>query len=463
MSRQTRATALECYFSGYLRNMNLTNSNSGFWHFVLKRLSPLFWHRRKWLKRTQWYSREQLERLQLRLLQKLIRHCYETVPYYRTSMDDEGIKPDDIKTLEDIKLFPILTKDQVVEREADFISRKYPRWLVHKTQTGGTTNKPINLYRDIFSIANEHAFVRRQYEWAGIRLNDKCAHFRARRIVDPNETNAPLWQYDPFMKELVFSNYHLSPDTAEMYLSVMESCHVQTMYAFPSALRLLTKAYLDSNCGLKIKSIMTTAETLNQSVKDRAEEVFQCRVLDNYGSSERVCYIFMCDHGSYHVQPEYGLTEFAPMPSVDGNAFRVIATGFWNYAMPLIRYDTCDIVFLSGNTCSCGRQFQVISSIMGREGDSIKTPSGRIYGPAILTYLVRGSAHILECQIVQDKIGHVFIYYVPTPQFTQMDLHNFKVSIDKHLPKELSYTLKETSEIGRTPSGKIKPVVSCIT
>lgn len=375
-------------------------------------------------------------------------------------MDNQGLKPRDIKSLEDIKLFPILTKDQVAQREADLISRKYPRWLVRKTQTVGTTNKPINLYRDIFSIANEHAFVRRQYEWAGIRLNDKCAHFLTRRIVDPNATNVPLWQYDPFMKELVFSSYHLSADTAKIYLSVMESFCVRTMYSFPSVLRLLTQAYLYSNCRLKIKSVMTTAETLDQSVKDHAEEVFQCTVFNNYGSSERVCYIFMCEQGSYHVQPEYGLKEFEPMISVDSNAFKVIATGFWEYAMPLVCYDTGDLVFLSHNTCSCGRQFPVISSILGREGDLIKTPSGRIYGPAILTYLVRGTEHILECQIVQDEIDHIFIYYVPTVQFTQADLHNFRVSIDKYLPNELSYTLKETSKIDRAKSGKFRPVIS---
>jgi phenylacetate-CoA ligase len=463
MSKPTKKTALECYLQGYLRNLNLVNPTSGFWYFAIKRLSPLFWYRRAWLKRTQWYSRERLERIQLRLLQNLIRHCYKTVPYYRTYMDDEGLKPDDIRTLEDIKLFPILTKDQVVEREADLISQKYPRWLIRKTQTGGTTNKPINLYRDIFSIANEHAFARRQYDWAGIGLRDKCAHFLARRVVDPNKTEGALWQYDPFMKELVFSNYHLSAETAKTYLSVMEACGVRTMYSFPSALRLLSEAYVESNCKLKVRSIMTTAETLDPSIKDRAEDVFQCKVFNNYGASERVCYIFMCDHGSYHVQPEFGLTEFEPILTEDGGAFKVIATGFWNYTMPLIRYDTSDVVKLSHGTCSCGRQFEVVDSIMGREGDIIRTLSGRILGPAILTYLVRGTSHVLECQIVQDKIDHVFINYVPTDQFTQTDLDNFKASIDKHLPKELSYTLEERSVIGRTRSAKLRPVICQIT
>ncbi len=451
--------AFECYIQGCMRNMNLTNPSSGFWYYVIKRLSPLFWYRRAWLKRTQWYSRERLENLQLKLLQNLVRHCYETVPFYQGYMNNKNLKPDDIKSLSDIKLFPILTKDQVVEREKDFISRKYPRWLVRKTQTGGTTNKPINLYRDIFAIANEHAFVRRQYDWAEIGLHDKCAHFLARRVVDPNKTEGALWEYNPFMKELVFSNYHMSLEMAKLYLSVMEACGVRTIYTFPSSLRLLSEAYAESNCRLQIKSIMTTAETLDPAIKERAEEVFQCKVFNNYGSSERVCYIFSCDHGNYHIQPEYGLTEFVPISSSDDRTFKIIATGFWNRAMPLIRYDTSDVVKISHAKCSCGRQFEIVDSIMGREGDIIRTPSGRILGPAILTYLVRGTSHILECQIVQDKIDHLSINYVPTAQFTQTDLDNFKTSIGKHLPDELNYTLSEKSLLGRTQSAKLRPVI----
>ena len=431
-------------------------------HFVSKRLCPLFWKRRRWLARTQWLFRDDLNSIQLQLLVKLLRHCYETVPYYRDLMDREGIHVSDVCSLKDIEAFPILSKEEVARNERALVSTKYPWLLVRKTQTGGTTGKPLNLYRDVCSIANEHAFVRRQFEWAGIGLRDRGAILLAQRVIDPSQCPDRLWCYNPFMKEVLFSSHHLNLDTGKQYLRIMEKYGVTYMYVFPSVLNVLCQVKAESSVNLKVRSIMTTAETLSNSLKQRAEEVFGCPVFDNYGSSERVCYICSCEKGNYHLVPEYGYAEFVP---IDGHAnrFHLVATGFWNYAMPLIRYDTGDIVALSSSTCSCGREFTTVESINGREGDIVKTASGREYGPAILTYLVRGTNHVLESQIVQDALDHVTIKYVPTEGFGQRDLESFRKSIRQHLPQELSWSLQRVAMIERTAGGKLRPVVSLLS
>ena len=430
-------------------------------HFAIKRLSPLFWWRRRWLARTQWWSQTELKQLQIRLLRRLIRHCHATVPYYREVMDRCRIRPDDIRTLEDLAVFPILSKAEVAMQGLNLVSRKYPRQLVHETQTGGTTGTPIHLYRDIFSIANEHAFVRRQFRWAGVGWRDRGAILLAQRIADPNRCGNGLWRYNCLMKELVFSSYHLALDTARLYLEVMKSHRIAYMYVFPSVLNILCRAKEECGIDLRLRSIMTTAETLPRPLQERAQAVFGCRVFDNYGSSERVCYICSCEQGSYHVVPEYGYTEFLPVQG-QSNRFRVVATGFWNYAMPLVRYDTGDIVSLASQPCSCGRQFAAVESIVGREGDIVKTVSGKEYGPAILTYLVRGTDHVLESRIVQDAMDHITIEYVPTGQFTESDLVSFHQSIKKHLPGELAYSLQRVQAIERSAGGKFRPVVSQI-
>jgi phenylacetate-CoA ligase len=431
-------------------------------HFAIKRLSPLFWWRCHWLDRTQWWSRAKLQRLQIHLLGKLVRHCYATVPYYREVMDRRHIRPEDIRTPEDIAAFPILSKAEVAEQGLRLVSQKYPRRLAHRTQTGGTTGTPIHLYRDIFSIANEHAFVRRQFRWAGIGLRDRGAILLAQRIADPNRGGKGLWRYNCLMKELVFSSYHLTLETARLYLEVMKSHQVAYMYVFPWVLNILCRAKEEEGAiDLRLRSIMTTAETLSRSLQERAQDTFGCRVFDNYGSSERVCYICSCEQGNYHVVPEYGYTEFVPVEGQSGR-FRVVATGFWNDAMPLVRYDTGDIVSLSSHACPCGREFVRVESIVGRDGDRVRTVSGKEYGPAILTYLVRGTGHVLESRIVQDALDHVTIEYVPMRQFTEKDLASFHQSIRRHLPGELAYSLRPVEVIERSAGGKFRPVVSRI-
>jgi len=420
-------------------------------NLLVKRFMGPFWIRRRWLKKTQWLSVSGLEEIQLKLLQKLIQHCYSTVSYYKQLMDERGITVESIKTLQDIEQFPILTKKDVLLAGDSIISTKYPRWLTCTAYTGGTTGTPMLLNRSLFSIGNEHAFVRRQWDWASIGFNDRCAYFTGRLVVKPDHENRKLYAYDPIMKELILSTYHLSPRSAKNFAMVMKKYMVKAVVGYPSAVHLLARTCLDAGIELELQSALTSSETLTESMRKTIAEAFHCKVFDFYGAAERVCYIFTCEQGSYHVIPEYGLTELIPAGNSGDDLCRVVSTGFWNMAMPLIRYETDDIVVKSNETCPCGRAYQVIKSVTGRKGDVIKTPSGREFGAAILTHLLYGTNNI-----------HLTIEYVPSINFSKGDLTNFSELIAKHLPSELRIDLKQVSAIKKTVSGKFIPLVSHI-
>ena len=378
-------------------------------------------------------------------------------------MHDHGIKVEDIKTLDDIKKFPILTKKDVLNAGNSIYSTKYPKWFLRTAYTGGTTGTPMQIPRDLFSIGNEHAFVRRQWDWAGIGLRDKCAYLTCRLIAKPDQKDGPLYAYDPIMKELILSTYHLCANTAKGYARMIENYGAKAVVGYPSAVYLLAKTCLDSGIEIKLKSALTSSETLTESMRDTIAKAFKCNVFDFYGNAERVCYIHTCEHGRCHVIPEYGLTELIPIDEFDSSECKVVSTGFWNMAMPLIRYDTGDIVVRSDESCPCGRLFQVVKSISGRQADVIRTPSGREFGAAILTHLLYGTNNILESQIIQDALDHITIAYVPTKRFSNKYLKVFEGLIVQHLPSELRVDLKQVSAVKRTSNGKISPIVSHIT
>ncbi|RPH33175.1 hypothetical protein EHM92_08350, partial [bacterium] len=79
------------------------------------------------LEASQWYSREQLEELQSRKLQALIRHAYQNVPYYRDLFDRLRLRPDDIKAPADLKKLPVLEKEAVRNCPCDFVARNHSR------------------------------------------------------------------------------------------------------------------------------------------------------------------------------------------------------------------------------------------------------------------------------------------------------------------------------------------------
>jgi phenylacetate-CoA ligase len=442
--------------------MNLKVLTNGAFTLLVKRFVGPFWFRRRWLERTQWLNEEQMNSLQAELLKRLVEHCYNTVPFWRALMDDRGIRLADIVTRDDIAKFPIISKIDVLKAVDKFVSTTYPRFFRRTAYTGGTTGTTLLIQRDLFSIGNEQAFVRRQYDWAGVKMCDKCAFLTGRIIVKPDQTAGRLYDYDFFMKELILSTYHLSPDTAVQYAAVMKKYGVVALVGYPSAVYLLAKTCLDSGINLKLKSVMTSSETLTESARATISSAFDCRVFNFYGGAERVCYIYTCEHGTYHVVPEYGLTELIPTGDGDDGICRVISTGFWNRAMPFIRYDTGDTVVKSSRTCPCGRAFPVVESITGRQTDVVKTPSGRQFGAAILTHLLYGTNHILESQIIQDALDHITIEYVPASGFSEKDLSSFRGLIVKHLPSELKVDLKPVRAVKKTSSGKIRPVVTHI-
>ncbi|GAG84013.1 unnamed protein product, partial [marine sediment metagenome] len=184
---------------------------------VLKRHTGTFERRRKLLNSTQWLSDEKLKRLQLKLLKRTVAHAYQSVPYYKTMMDDLGLRPDDIQTLEDITKFPLLSKADIKAASDKLVSRKFNKMFLRTAHTGGTTGERLTLKRDLRSIANEHAFVRRQLDWAGISCTDRCAYMMARVIAAPGRKAHRPYVYDAAMKELTLSTFHLSEEIVPTY------------------------------------------------------------------------------------------------------------------------------------------------------------------------------------------------------------------------------------------------------
>ena len=124
------------------------------------------------LNRTQWYSREQLRALQWEKLRILIEHCYRNVPFYRRRFDEIGVRPGDIRNLEDFAKLPPLTKDEVRFQRTD-LSDPTTRRRVEQCRSGGTLGIPLILVRDSLASAYIRAARARGLGWFGIRMGDK--------------------------------------------------------------------------------------------------------------------------------------------------------------------------------------------------------------------------------------------------------------------------------------------------
>jgi len=229
---------------------------------------------------------------------------------------------------------------------------------------------------------------------------------------------------------------------------------------------LIAKTCIESGFTLDLRVVMSTWEAMTEPMRNTITEAFGCKVYDFYGSGERVVAIHKCERESYHIIPEYGFTELIPMDGYEKGYYKIVSTGFWNKAMPLIRYEMGDVVAKGDDYCPCGREFAIVKSIIGKEGDVIRTPSGIHLGVTAvqqLLYVISGANNVIETQFVQDALDHVTIEYVPGAKFSKDDLANMKDSASRCFPGDLKFDFKQVKRVRRTPMGKIRPIISHIS
>src|SRR5438445_8411535 len=140
-------------------------------HWAVSRNAPRYLDE---LRRTQWLPREEIEQLQLRSLRRLIQHASEHVGYYRELFVTAGIAPESIRTLDDLRRIPVLTKQALRENlYFDLLSDNHDKRKIQKIVTSGPTREPLALFADRFQLDMRWANTWRNVEWTGYRFPDR--------------------------------------------------------------------------------------------------------------------------------------------------------------------------------------------------------------------------------------------------------------------------------------------------
>jgi phenylacetate-CoA ligase len=124
---------------------------------------------RRFLDASQHWSREQLESYRNEKLQRLIRHCYDHVPYYRRVMKEYRLQPRDIRSGKDLSKFPVLSKDLIRSCSREMLAENVSTMRLNWARTGGTTGEPIRVCKDEKCEAWGNMCFERGLKWGGIR------------------------------------------------------------------------------------------------------------------------------------------------------------------------------------------------------------------------------------------------------------------------------------------------------
>ena len=312
------------------------------------------------------------------------------------------------------------------------------------------------------AVSRQYAYVERYREEAGVSRFERRAQFTGKTIVPGNPSHC-FWRHDWANRALMLSTVHLSSESIPKYLEALRQFQPTYLSGYPSAIALLARHALRFPVqGLRIKAILTSAETLLDEQRDVIEAAFGARVHDQYGQTEMQSFWFECRYRRMHAHPLFGVTEILRpngQPCSPGEMGDIVLTGLINRAMPLIRYRVGDRAAWSDeDRCPCGRSMPMVQQIDGRREDYLYSAERGWIGrmdPAL-----KGVEGLLECQFIQEETGRLRILYVPLPSFRLADKLQLEANLKSRLGSEISFDFEVVPAIPRGANGKFRAVIS---
>ncbi|GHV04221.1 capsular polysaccharide biosynthesis protein CapK [Bacteroidia bacterium] len=400
---------------------------------------------------------ENREYEQITCLKQFLLNCKE-VPYYQTVFNKYKLDVNAENPYIELKKLPILTKETVKENITN-ITNPYFKGKIYKAKTSGTTGSGLVFSYSTDMENKQWAVWWRYRRWHGIDLNMWCGWFGGRTIISIKQQNPPYWRINKQGKQVMFSAYHLNIDTVEYYYKEIIKRNLTWLHGYPSQLSLLASLIQDKGFDLllSIKYITFGAENLLLNQREIIQKAFPNATLrQHYGLSEGVANISEDINGDLIVDDDFCYVEFIPVENTSPNICRIIGTGFFNEAFPLIRYDTGDIAeieYLPDGKLK-------ILSIDGRKEDFITLPNGVKLGR--LDHIFKSLTTIREAQIHQKDLYHIDFKIVKGHGYTINDEHKLWKEIRERINETVSVNINYVDKVERTKSGKLRFVISDI-
>jgi phenylacetate-CoA ligase len=409
---------------------------------------------------------ENLER-QWRALSRLLEHAYETTPFYRERFQREGLKPSDIRSANDLRRLPPITREDIRNRLDDLWSRRYRKEALKSAATGGTTDTPVPLLRSPECLAEKMA-VQTQFDtWAGMWPGDKVFRlWGAQQDFDAN----PSWRsklYDHHLMRQVWAPTSLlNSEILESYRQLLNKFRPKIIYAYPTPLSVFCEYLRD--CGRPYhspRSVICTAEPLVEGQRHLIEQTLGCPAFEHYGTRDFGLIAAECEqHRGFHLNPTAAFVEFVPVQGAEtNNLHEMLVTDLLNFGMPLIRYRIGDCTVPAAGSCACGRGFPLIQKIVGRTTDNFYLPDGSVVpGVSLTNRVIQVCPGLRKLQVIQRTLLDFHIRFVPGPGFSSADLEQLKSKLRVFFPEEIRWSFEPVTAIERERSGKTRFCISFV-
>ena len=408
-------------------------------------------------------SPDDLERERCKKLAAILFHAYHNVPYYKKLLVEAGIIHDGQVLLDNFSNIPPMTKDIIrCEGEnlysGDYKSRK---WLVNTS--GGSTGESVPFIQDVefedWQMGCRfyyNSIVGKEVGEPEIKLwgSDRDVFGDAEKFV----TRLRRWLFNV----TVLNSFVMTESDMNSYVKYWNRIRPKFVWTYATSIYEFAK-YI-KRTGKQISSpacIVSTAETLNDDIRDLVEEVFGCPVVNQYGSREVGVMACQClDRNGLHVFPVNNYVEILDdnlKPCIPGQMGDVYVTNLNNYSMPLIRYRIGDTATVAQvGKCSCGLSWPKIEAVTGRVSDHFRTRQGKLIHCIYITHLFYGKDDVGKYQVIQHDYEDIEILIVPVGNVKAETKKEIEEKMKLVMGDDCKVMFKEVNEIPRLSSGKYR-------
>lgn len=391
-------------------------------------------------------SPEEMRVIQNEKLVKQVKHVYENVKYCRDLMDKKGVKPEDIKSVDDLSKLPFLTKADLRDAYPYGLLGTDLKNCVRIQSTSGTTGRRVVAF----------------YTQKDVDLWEECC---ARAIVAAGGTNEDVCQvaygYGLFTggpglnggsHKVGCLTLPMSSGNTERQIQFMRDLHATILCCTPSYAAYIGETLKEMGLTpdeIDLKAGIFGAEPWTEEMRRDIEKSLGIKAYDIYGLTETSGpgVAFECEEQTgMHINEDHFLAEIIDPETgevlPEGSKGELVFTSLDKEAFPLLRYRTRDICVLSRKKCSCGRTLIKMTKPMGRSDDMLIIRGVNVFPSQIETVLI--------------KEGYSSNYLIEVDREHNTDTLDISVELN---PEQFSDTVKDLSAKEKALAGAIKTML----
>lgn len=361
-----------------------------------------------WNKEAECMPREELEKLQGERLRWTVRRCYDNVPLYRRKFDEAGIKPSDIRSIDDLKHLPFTTKEDLAESYPFGMFAVPMDDVVRVHSSSGTTGKPkvvgytrndIETWAELMARTimcgggGRHDIIQVTYGY-GLFTGGLGVHYGAEKIgatvipISGGNTKRQIMVMQDFGSTMLACTpsyaLHIADTAAEMGVDIRELPLKYGIFGAEPWTNNLRRE-LEAKMGIRATDIYGLSEVIGPGVASECEEQNGLHVFEDHFIPEII------DPNTLEVLP----------PNTPGE---LVFTSLTKEAFPIIRYRTRDLSMLMVDNCPCGRTMYRMGRITGRTDDMLIIRGVNVFPSQIESVLLEIEGTAPHYLIVVDRV-----------------------------------------------------------